>query len=72
MNEFDPVINVCLKQLEARVGEIDERGRNYSNLPSDEQDALKKLKGYRNIVIKKADKTRAVVVWGRSDYCEET
>ena len=71
VNELDPIINVCLKQLEARVGEIDERGRNYSNLPSDEQDALKKLKGYRNIVIKEADKGGAVVVWGRSDYCEE-
>ena len=40
MNELDPVIDVYLKQLEVRVGEIDERGRNYSNLPSDEQDAL--------------------------------
>ena len=28
MNELDPVINVYLKQLEARVGEIDERARN--------------------------------------------
>ena len=71
MNELDPVINVYLKQLEARVGEIDERGRNYSNLLSDEQDALKRLKGYRDIVIKEADKGGAVVVWGRNDYCEE-
>ena len=71
VNELDPVINVYLKQLEARVGEIDERGRNYSNLLSDEQDALKRLKGYRDIVIKEADKGGAVVVWGRSDYCEE-
>ena len=63
VNELDPVINVYLKQLEARVGEIDERGRNYSNLPSDEQDALKKLKGYRDILIKEADKRGAVVVW---------
>ena len=71
MNELDPVINVYLKQLEARVGEIDERARNYSNLLSDEQDALKRLKVYRDIVIKEADKGGAVVVWGRSDYCEE-
>ena len=71
VNELDPVINVYLKQLEARLGDIDERGRNYSNLPSDEQDALKKLKGYRDIVIKETDKGGVVVVWGRSDYCEE-
>ena len=71
VNELDPVINVFLKQLEARVGEIDERSRNYSNLLSDEQDALKRLKGYWDIVIKEADKGGAVVVWGRSDSCEE-
>ena len=62
VNELDPVIDVFLKQLEARVGEIDERSRNYSNLLSDEQDALKRLKGYWDIVIKEADKGGAVVV----------
>ena len=41
MNELCPVIDVYLKQLEARVGENNERGRNCNNLPSDEQDALK-------------------------------
>ena len=40
-------------------------------MPPDEQDALKKLKGYGDIIIKEADKGGAVVVWGRSDYCEE-
>ena len=63
MNELDPVINVYLKQLEARVGEIDERGSNFSNLLSDEQNVLKRLKGYRDIVIKEADKGGAVVVY---------
>ena len=65
VNELNPVINVYLKQLKARVDEIDERGSNFSNLLSDEQDALKILKSYRDIVIKEADKGGAVVVWGR-------
>ena len=71
VKELDPVIDIYLKHLEAKVGEIEERGRNYSNLSSDEQDALRKLKGYRDIVIKEADKGGAVVVWSRNDYCKE-
>ena len=68
---MDPVIDVYLKHLEAKVEEIEERGRNYSNLSSHEQDALRKLKSYRDIVIKEVDKGGAVVVWSRNDYCEE-
>ena len=44
VKELDPVIDIYLKHLEAKVGEIEQRGRNYSNLSSDEQDALRKLK----------------------------
>jgi hypothetical protein len=47
---------------------INERGSNFSNLSSEEQEALKNLKKYRDIVIKEADKGGAVVVWGRKDY----
>ena len=71
VKELDPVIDIYLKHFEAKVGEIEERGRNYSNLSSDEQDALRKLKGYRDTVIKEADKGGAVVVWSRNDYCKE-
>ena len=41
-------------------------------MSSDEQDVLKKLKGYRDIIIiKEADKGGAAVGWNRNDYCEE-
>ena len=70
MNELDPVINVYLKQLEAKLGETNEKGRNYSNLPSDEQMCLRNWRVI-GVYIKEAEKGEAVVVWGRSDYCEE-
>ena len=52
MDRLNLAINVYLKHLEARAGEIKERDRNFtnSNLSSDEQDALKKLEGYRDII----------------------
>ena len=43
---------------------IKEEGRNYSNFSGNEIRASKDLKGYRDIVIKEADKGSAVVVWG--------
>ena len=73
MDRLNLAINIYLKHLEARAGEIKERYRNFtdSNLSSDEQDALKKLKGYRDIIIKEADEGGAAVGWNRNDYCEE-
>ena len=43
----------------------------YSNLSSDEWKAIRSLADDRSIVIKKADKGSAVVVWYRVDYVKE-
>ena len=43
----------------------------YSNLSSDEWKAIRSLADDRSIVIKKADKGSAVVVWDRVDYIKE-
>ena len=66
--EVDPAIELYLSKFEERVLAINERGSNFSNLSSEEQEALKNVKKYRDIVIKEADKGGAVVVWGRKDY----
>ena len=50
---------------------MSEDGRNYGNLTMEEGNALRKLKSYRDIVIKEADKGSAVVIWSRKDYCRE-
>ena len=41
-------------------------GKNYSNFPLEEINALKQLKCYKDIVIKEADKGSTVVVWDRT------
>ena len=69
--EVDPALELFLKTLEERVLSIKCEGRNYSNLTIEERLAIRDLKGYRDIVIKGADKGSAVVVWGRKEYCEE-
>ena len=69
--KVDPAIELYLSKFEERVLAINERGSNFSNLSSEEQEALKNLKKYRDIVIKEADKGGAVVVWGRKDYYDE-
>ena len=70
--EVNPTIEVYLRKLEERVLAINERGSNFSNLLKNEQEALKNLKKYHDIVIiKEADKGGAVVAWGRKDYCKE-
>ena len=38
-------------------------GKNYSNFSLEEINALKQLKGYKDIVSKEADKRSAVFVW---------
>ena len=48
---------------------MNECGVNYSNLSYNERKALRK--SYPDIVIKKADKGSAVVVWGLDQYCKE-
>lgn len=41
------------------------------NLSKDEKEALKCLSTNNEIIIKRADKGRAVVVWGRDQYITE-
>ena len=43
----------------------------YSNLSSEEWEAIRSFADDRSIVIKKADKGSAVVVWDRDDYVKE-
>ena len=47
-----------------KVISIKKEGQNYRNFSGDEIRALKDLKGYRDIVIKEADKGSAIVVLG--------
>ena len=67
----DPMLDLFLKNLEFKVLSINECGVNYSNLSYNERKALRDLKSYPDIVIKKADKGSAVVVWGLDQYCKE-
>ena len=60
-----------LNALQDKVLAIKERGHNFNNLGAEEREAFKNLKGYRDIVIKGADKRSAVVVWGLEDYYKE-
>lgn len=68
---MDPALGTFLNALQDKVLAIKERGHNFSNLSAEEREAFKNLKGYRDIVIKGADKGSAVVVWGLEDYCKE-
>ena len=51
--------------------QIEERGKNFSNLSEAEREALKALVNDDTIVIKPADKGSAIVVWDREDYEKE-
>ena len=61
----DPVLENYLSLLEEEVMSVSPEGKNFCNLSSSEQLSLKQLKCDRNIVIKRADKGSAVVVWDR-------
>ena len=51
--------------------QISEEGNNYSNLTTQEQQALRDLQNDKTIVIKPADKGSAIVIWDRDDYLKE-
>ncbi|CAB4029156.1 Hypothetical predicted protein [Paramuricea clavata] len=65
------MLDLFLKNLEWELFSINESGRNYSNLSYTERRSLTNLKEYSDIVIKKADKGSAVVVWGLDEYRKE-
>ena len=67
----EPMLDLFLKNLELEVFSIKESGHNYSNLSYLERRALRNLKESSDIVIKRADKGSAVVVWGLEEYRKE-
>ena len=66
-----PNLEVFLSCVEQELFKDIETPLRYSNLTSEEWRAIRSLADDRNIVIKKADKGSAVVVWGRNDYVKE-
>ena len=69
INEVE--LEVYLSILEDELLQIEERGKNFSNLTLEEREALKALVNDEGIVIKPADKGSAIVVWDREDYEKE-
>ena len=66
----NPNLEMFLSKVEQDLFKTIETPR-YSNLSSDEWKAIRFLADDRSIVIKKADKGSAVVVWDRVDYIKE-
>ena len=69
INELE--LEIYLSILEDELLQIEERGKNFSNLTSEEREALKALVNDDQIVIKPADKGSAIVIWDREDYEKE-
>jgi len=67
----DVQLEIYLSELEEKIMEINETGKNFPNLSLDERISLKHLADNRDLVIKPADKGSAIVVWGRKDYVKE-
>ena len=66
-----PNLEVFLSIVEKELSEDIGTSLRYSNLSTDEWKAIRSLTDDRSIVIKKADKGSAVVVWERNDYIKE-
>ena len=67
----NPNLEMFLSKVEQDLFKTIETPIRYSNLSSDEWKAIRSLADDRSIVIKKADKGSAVVVWDRVDYIKE-
>ena len=67
----NPNLEMFLSKVEQDIFKTIETPTKYSNLSSDEWKAIRSLADDRSIVIKKADKGSAVVVWDRVDYIKE-
>ena len=67
----NPNLDMFLSKVEQDLFKMIETPTRYSNLSSDEWKAIRSLADDRSIVIKKADKGLAVVVWDRVDYIKE-
>ena len=62
---------VFLSSVEQELSKNIKVPLRYSNLNSEEWGAIRSLADDRSIVIKKADKGSAAVVWDRDDYVKE-
>ena len=67
----DAIIETYLSCLEERLLDIEIPSKIYNNLTKDEHDALYSLKDDPSIIIKGADKSSVVALWGREDYLKE-
>ena len=67
----NPNLEMFLSKVEQDLFKTTETPTRYSNLSSDEWKAIRSLADDRSIVIKKADKGSAAVVWDRVDYIKE-
>ena len=67
----NPNLEMFLSKVEQDLFKTIETPTRYSNLSSDEWKAIRSLADDRNIVIKRADKGSAVVVWGKVDYIKK-
>ena len=66
-----PNVEVFFSSVEKELFEDIGTSLRYSNLSTEEWKAKRSLAGDRSIVIKKADKGSAVVLWDRNDYIKE-
>ena len=67
----DAQLELYLSEIEDILLNINESGKNYSNLTKDEREALHSLMYDDQIIIKLGDKCSAVVVWSKDDYLFE-
>ena len=67
----DAAIEIYLSVLEEKLLAVKAEGSNFSNLSTQEQEAIRNLQSDDSIVIKPADKGSGVVVWDRNDYLLE-
>ena len=66
-----PYLEVFLSCVEHELFKDIETPLRYSNLTTEKWKAIQSLADDRNIVIKKADKGSAIVVWDRNHYVKE-
>ena len=67
----DTVIETYLSSLEERLLDIDICSNRFSNITTEEGNALRNLRDDPTITIKGADKGSAVAVWDREDHLKE-
>ena len=67
----DVQLGLYLREIEDKLININESGKNYPNLFKDEREALKSLMNDNEIIIKPANIGSAVVIWSKHEYLLE-